>query len=343
MLNIDGQLGEGGGQIVRTALALSLVTGTPFEITNIRARRRKPGLMRQHLTCLRAATEISSATVDGAQLGSEQFVFEPGDLAADDYAFDVGTAGSTALVLQTLLVPLATVDAKSSVSVVGGTHAIKAPVFEFVDAVYAPALGLLDARIELAMKTRGFFPAGGGRIEATITEPLDRRAQLDLQDGGAVVSMRATSVVGHLPEHIAQRELDRLEQRLGELGVRGLDDRQIIATDQTRSPGNAVWVEIEREHGTELISAIGRQGVRAEDVAATLAEDVAAYLAADAPVGAHLADQLLLPMAVCGGGLYRTHELTQHTKTQMELIPRFVDVDIEHKEDSGIHTIEVRK
>ncbi|MGM0556286.1 MAG: RNA 3'-terminal phosphate cyclase, partial [Myxococcota bacterium] len=175
------------------------------------------------------------------------------------------------------------------------------------------------------------------------SSPLDPQARLDLTDGGPIVSMRATSVVGHLPEHIAERELDRLDQRLGELGVRGLDERRIISTEETRSPGNAVWVEIEREHVTELQSAIGQKGVRAEDVAAKLAEDVAAYLATDAPVGVHLADQLLLPMAVCAGGTYRTHAVTQHTKTQMQVIPRFIDCEIEHTAEDDVHRIEVRK
>jgi RNA 3'-terminal phosphate cyclase (ATP) len=341
MLHIDGSIGEGGGQIVRTALALSLVTGTPFEITNIRANRRKPGLMRQHLTGLRAAQAVSGATVEGDSLGSERFVFEPGELQAGNYAFEVGTAGSTALVLQTLLVPLATLDAQSFVSVEGGTHAIKAPIFEFVRDAYVPQLANLGADIQLTMPKHGFFPAGGGKLEATVLSPLDRDSRLELLDGGALERIEATSVVGHLPRHIAERELDTLDQRLRELNMPTVDERRIVEVDDTRSPGNALWVELRRERITEIVSSIGQKGVRAEEVASTLADSVAEYIDGEAPVGPHLADQLLLPMSVCAGGEYRTRTLTQHTQTQIELIPRFIDVDVSLRDDDGIHTIEV--
>ncbi|MFW6057854.1 MAG: RNA 3'-terminal phosphate cyclase [Persicimonas sp.] len=337
MIFIDGSMGEGGGQVLRTSLSLSLVSGRGFRIENIRARRRKPGLMRQHLTAVRAAAEISGARVHGDELGSTKLVFEPGELRPDDYEFAVGTAGSTVLVLQTILPPLLLDGAPSSVTVEGGTHNMKAPVFEFLEHAFGPQLEGMGAGVSFGLEQHGFYPAGGGRLRAELREPIDKSAHLELVERGELLRIRATSLIAHLPEHVASRELEALE---AELSV-GLDEARIVDIAQSRSPGNTLVVEVESERVTEVFTAIGQKGIRAEEVAKTCSDAVNAYLESGAPVGPHLADQLLVPMAITSGGVFRTSQCTRHTDTQLGLIPRFVDARLERHDEDGSSIIRV--
>ncbi len=339
MLTIDGSFGEGGGQILRSSLSLSLITQTPFRIEKIRARRRKPGLMRQHLTAVEAAARISNARLEGAELGSTELVFEPQPVCPGRYEFAVGTAGSTMLVLQTVLPPLLLCDAPSEVVVEGGTHNMKAPVFEFLDGAFRPQLEALGASVSFGLEQHGFYPAGGGRVRATVERGLDPTARLELVERGEVEGVRATSLIAHLPEHIAERELTRLDEQLDiPLGA-----VRTVVVDQSRSPGNTLLVEVESTHVTEVFSSIGQKGIRAEEVAERCAAAINRYLASDAPVGPFLADQLLLPMTITSGGEFRTSECTPHTATQLELIPRFVDVGFERSDDDTATVIRVEK
>lgn len=318
---LDGSHGEGGGQILRTALALSAITRRPLVVENIRARRERPGLQRQHLACVLAAAAICDADVDGAELGSKRLRFTPGARRGGDFTFDIGTAGSTGLVLQTVIPALLGAPVGSRVTVTGGTHNPLAPCFDFLDRVFAPVIGRMGGTLALAIESHGFYPAGGGRVTATIEPgPL---APIALVERGPITRRWATAIVCRLPTHIAARELMVVQERL-ELEPRECEVRDV----RSPGPGNAILIELEWATGRELFTGFGEKGVRAERVADTACDEAAAWLAGDAPVGPHLADQLLLPMALAGGGRFRTAAVASHATTNIDTIRAFLDVTI---------------
>lgn len=323
MIELDGAKGEGGGQVLRSALALSLVTGTPFRIVNIRAGRRRPGLMRQHLTAVKAAAEVGGARVDGADVGSRELRFEPGTTCAGDYRFSVGTAGSATLVFQTIFPALALARGRSTVVVEGGTHNPMAPPFDFLARAFLPLVGRMGPRCEAILDRPGFYPAGGGRFTVAI-DPASAFGPLVLDERGEVPGRRATATVALLARSIAERELRAVRERLGwdEAACR------IESVERAVGPGNVVSVEVESEHVTELFTGFGERGVSAERVGAGVADEAQEYLAAGVPVGRHLADQLLLPMALGGGGRFRTVKPSSHTWTHVELLRSFLGTEI---------------
>jgi RNA 3'-terminal phosphate cyclase (ATP) len=318
MLVLDGSQGEGGGQILRSALALSLVTGAPFRIDNIRAGRARPGLLRQHLTAVEAAAAVGRAEVGGAAIGSRSLYFRPSSVRGGDYTFAVGTAGSATLVFQTVLPALITAAQPSSLVLEGGTHNPAAPSFDFLEKAFLPLLARLGPRVEVTLERPGFYPAGGGRFRARVT-PVAKLAPLTLERRGELRAGRARAVVANLPRSIAEREIATLGRRLGW-------DRRALSIDEADAagPGNVVLVELESEALTEVVTAFGEKGVRAEAVADAAADEALAYLAADVPVGPHLADQLILPLALTGGGRFRTLAPTQHTRTQPAVVQAFL-------------------
>lgn len=323
MLEIDGSMGEGGGQILRTALSLSLHLQQPFRLINIRRSRRNPGLQRQHLAAVQAAARIGRAEVEGAELNSTELRFTPHDLVAGTYRFDIGSAGSTTLLLQALLLPLVLADRPSHLTLIGGTHNPLAPTFEFLQQAYLPLLATMGAGVELTLRRHGFYPAGGGEIEVHI-HPVAKLTPLHLLERGAIREMRAVSLLARLPEHIAQRELKVVAEGL-QLPAQAL---QVEQTELAYCPGNAVQVTVQSESCTELFSAIGQRGVPAEVVADGLVRQVRRFLAAEVPVGQYLADQLLLPLALAGGGSFVTLQPDRHTPTNIAVIRRFLPLPI---------------
>jgi RNA 3'-terminal phosphate cyclase (ATP) len=323
MITIDGSEGEGGGQILRTALSLSVATGKPFAIRNIRARRSKPGLMRQHLTAVKAAAEISGADVRGAEVGSASLAFTPGQVKAGDYTFRIGSAGSTTLVLQTVLPPLAVAGARSRVVIEGGTHNMNAPPFEFLDRAFLPLIRRMGFDVTARLKRHGFYPAGGGVIEIGIG-PARASAPLILEQRGQPVSRMAEAIIANLPGNIAERELAAIGNLLGwqpdELFMRG-------RTDVT-GPGNCLVLTMEYEHCREVVTAFGRVSASSEAVAGEAADEARAYLGCAAPVGMHLADQLILPMALAAGGRFVTGSPSTHLLTNIEVMRLFLDTPI---------------
>ena len=328
MITIDGSAGEGGGQVLRTALALSLVTGTPFRIVNVRARRQKPGLLRQHLAAVRAAATIGRADVEGDALGSSEVVFRPRGIEHGSFELSIGSAGSTTLVLQTVLPALLRAAGPTTIAIEGGTHNPLAPPFEFVADAFAPVLARMGAKLSLSLVRHGFAPAGGGRIEATI-EPSSL-APVAILERGPLVARRARAIVASVPFSVAKRELAVVER---ELGIGGADAR--AETVDAGGPGNAVLITIAHRDVTEVIASYGARGVPAERVAADACREAARYLATETPVGVHLADQLILPMALAGGGTIRTTEPSQHTRTQLDLVPRFVGASFRSAQEEG--------
>ncbi|RKH08026.1 RNA 3'-terminal phosphate cyclase [Corallococcus sp. CA053C] len=326
MIRIDGSQGEGGGQVLRTALALSLVTGTPFEMVNVRAGRAKPGLLRQHLTALKAAETVGAAEVTGAELGSKQLSFHPRALSAGNYHFAVGTAGSATLVLQTVLPALLHAEGPSTLMLEGGTHNPAAPPFDFLEKTYLPLLNRMGPRVEVKLERPGFYPAGGGKFRVDV-QPA-KLQPLHLMERGRVLRREAVAQVAAIPFDVARRELESVA------AVLGLRPDQQRGEDLKRAfgPGNVLRVEVESEHVTEVFTGFGERGKRAETVGEEVAAKVKRYLDAEVPVGEHLCDQLLLLLALAKGGSFRTLALDGHALTQRETMAHFLDVKVDVRE-----------
>ncbi len=324
MVTIDGSFGEGGGQILRTSLALSLVTGKPFRIEKIRAGRKRPGLLNQHLTAVKAAAEIGKAEVAGATIGSMQLTFVPAQVSPGDYAFATQTAGSATLVLQTVLPALMLAPAPSRLTLEGGTHNPFAPPFDFLARTFLPLINRMGPRIEAVLERPGFYPAGGGKFGVTI-EPVKRLNRLDLNERGQILAQRAWAVVAKLPRHIAERELAVIKRKMG------WDDSwlQLEVIENSAGPGNVVSIEIACEHVTEVFTSFGQRGVPAETVAQQAVKASQRYLAVEVVAGEYLADQLLIPMALAGGGSFTTFPLSSHAITNRQVIQQFLEVEIE--------------
>jgi RNA 3'-terminal phosphate cyclase (ATP) len=337
MIRIDGSKGEGGGQVLRTSLALSLVTGTPFQMVNIRAGRKKPGLLRQHLTAVKAATEVGAAEVSGAELGSRELTFKPRALAPGNYFFSVGTAGSATLVLQTVLPALMVASGPSTLMLEGGTHNPAAPPFDFLQKAYLPLVRRMGPKVEAVLERHGFFPAGGGKLRVSV-EPAPLKP-LTLMERGAVKRRMATALIAMIPFDVAKRELATVEQVLKwkPTELRGEELKRSLG------PGNVLTLEVESEHVTEVFTGFGERGVRAEEVAETVSGKVKRYLDAEVPVGEHLCDQLLLLLAMAKGGMFRTLPLDGHALTQLDTFSHFLDVKVDVREVSPeVREVEVR-
>jgi RNA 3'-terminal phosphate cyclase (ATP) len=323
MITIDGARGEGGGQVLRTALALSLVTGRAVTIVNVRAARTQPGLRPQHLAAVQAAAAVGSAAVEGAEVGSRRIVFRPRTVRGGEYRFDIGTAGSTTLVAQAVLPPLLTAPASSRLTFEGGTHNAMAPPFDFFARAFLPLVERMGPRLDVAFERYGFYPVGGGRFTLRI-RPVPRLAPLDLEDRGDVVRRHARAIVARLPVRIAERELAVVQETLGWRP----DECEVVEVERAASPGNAVTLDVASPRLTEVFSAIGARGVRAEAVAAQAAAAARDHLASGVPVGPHLADQLLVPLALAGAGAFVTRPLTRHATTNADVITAFLDVEL---------------
>ncbi|HEV2856561.1 MAG TPA: RNA 3'-terminal phosphate cyclase [Thermoanaerobaculia bacterium] len=322
MIELDGSMGEGGGQILRSSLALSMRTGTPVRIRDIRARRARPGLMRQHLTAVQAAARVSGARIEGDEVGSREISFEPGEVRPGEYRFDIGTAGSATLILQTVLPALLHAGGPSVLLLEGGTHNPQAPPFDFLDRAFLPLLRRMGARVEAVLERPGFYPAGGGRIRVTVSPsgPLDG---LELLERGEILEQRAIAILSALPRHIAERELRHVEGETG-WAPSAFEIREV----RSPGPGNVLLLEVETAAVTEVFTGFGEKGVRAEEVAERALREMRRWLDSGVPVGEHLADQLLLPLALAGSGSFVTLPLSLHATTQIDLIPRFLDVRI---------------
>lgn len=329
MIEIDGSQGEGGGQILRTALALSLITGKAFTLKNIRAKRPKAGLMRQHLTCVQAAVAISGGVgvaqgLDGSelQIGSTALRFIPAAIQAGNYEFAIGTAGSCMLVLQTVLWPLRMANQPSTVVLRGGTHNPFAPSATFIQQMQ-PIFG----GYALELIRHGFYPAGGGEVRIHIASSATEIGAKRFTERGKLVKAWAECLHAGIPRDVAERELQTLRRALG------WDESQLLnrGLRSNEGPGNALQAILQYENITEVFTSLGQKGISAEKVALRLADAVRAYQAHGAPVGEHLADQLLIPMALAHwqgqeGGEWWATQLTEHTRTNARIIEQFLPI-----------------
>lgn len=337
MITIDGSEGEGGGQVVRNVCALALVTGESVRIENVRARRSKPGLMRQHVTAIEAACAIGGSECEGLTVGSSEVTFRPGRVVPGEYRFAVGTAGSTGLVLQTVLMPLILADKPSRLVLEGGTHNMLAPPFDFIERSFLPVINRMGPRVEARLVRHGFYPRGGGRIEVDITPaPL---CGIECADRGASLGVSAAALFAGLPFAIAEREIAVVRRELG-WSEREAFVRELPAED---GPGNILLLEAQFEHVTEIVSGFGQLGVTAERVAKTAIARMRGYLTSSAFAGPYLADQLLLPFALASGGAFTTVKPSQHSLTAATIIERMTGRRcVFVPQSDGTHRLEVR-
>lgn len=325
LLVIDGSEGEGGGQILRSSLALAAITGTGVRVVNVRGRRKKPGLLRQHLTAVRAVATISRGELRGDELRSSELEFRPGVIEHGEHQFSVGTAGSATLVLQTVLWPLVITPGRSRLVLEGGTHNPMAPPFDFIERVFLPRMRELGLVIEAELIQAGFYPAGGGRFEVEI-EGGRIPAAFEWASRGKVLRQQARALVANLPPRIAKRELAMVRRQLS-----WAREQCAVESLEGRGPGNALCLLVEAEGGAELVTGFGDKGVAAETVAERACAELRAWLDAEVAVGEHLADQLLIPMALAaahgqGCSAFTTTEPSLHTRTNADIIARFLPV-----------------
>jgi RNA 3'-terminal phosphate cyclase (ATP) len=340
MLTIDGSQGEGGGQILRTSLALAAITGTPVRIERIRARRTKPGLQRQHLAAVQAAARVCNGHLEGAELNSRELSFTPQQPVAGNWHFDIGSAGSTSLVLQTVLPILLEAGGPSTVTIRGGTHNSMAPPFEFLSECLVPALHRVGVSVTVALERHGFYPAGGGELRATV-QPGQSSAPLALHERGKHLDRRAEVLIANLPAHVAHRESTTLKHALS-WSHREVDETEVRAD----GPGNALVARLRHANVTGVFTAFGELRRSAESVAHDVAKQVERYLRAPAAACPHLADQLLLPLALGAGGSFTTSAPTDHTTTNAAIIALFlgeVVTIVEQGEGAWLVTVRGRR
>jgi len=337
MIQISGQ--NGGGQILRSSLTLSMITGMPFRLTKIRGARRKPGLARQHLTCVKAATEISNGSVDGAEVGSTEIVFNPGQVTGGNYHFAIGTAGSTTLLAQTLLPALWQAGNASTLTLEGGTHNPMAPPLDFLTRVFFPVLKEMGIEIEVELRRYGFVPAGGGEVFYRLFGGQELNP-IELLERGELVEQRIHCLCAHLAGPVAGKETSALRDELG-WPENSIFDEQ---TKNADCQGNTLSAELTYENITERVTSFGERGKTSKRVAQEVAKMMKSYLGSEAVVGRNLADQLLLPMALAGSGTMHTSSPSNHVKTNIAVIEKFLPVKFKIEPlVRGCHLISIEK
>lgn len=319
MIQLDGA--AGGGQILRSALSLSMITGKGFRLVNIRGQRRKGGLKRQHLTCVKAAVAISDGSADGAELNATELLFQPGTVRPGEYHFSIGTAGSTVLLAQTLMPALWSAPGPSSLRLEGGTHNSMAPTADYLARVFLPQLQRMGIEATASTVRHGFVPAGGGELVVTLAGSSQLKP-LHLLERGEPGPRRVDCLLAHLDTEIGTREVRKVCAALNWPE----DCATIHEADESTGPGNVLEVEQAFEFVSERAVSFGAVGRSALQVVKEAAKHMGNYLASGAVTGLHLSDQLLLPMALAGQGSCLAMNATNHVRTNIQVIEAFLDV-----------------
>lgn len=323
MIEIDGSYGEGGGQILRTAISLSCLFNKPFRIFNIRKGRKNPGLMPQHLTCVRAAQLLSGAHVNGDFKGSTDLTFSPQKVKGGDFFFDIGTAGSTLLVLQTLIPSLIFLKEKSTIILKGGTHVSHSPSFHYISEVFSPILERLGIIIRPIIKSYGFYPKGGGEVTAEIFPAKDIKP-IKIVERGEILRLRGYSGVGNLPLHIAERQKKSVIEKIySEAAGLPSVDIKILETPAL-GQGTFVFLKAESENSVSGFTSIGERGKRAEVVGEEAATSFLQYYLSNAAFDSHLPDQIVLYLSLCQSeSVLSASCITEHLMTNLWVIGLF--------------------
>ncbi|UCC99998.1 MAG: RNA 3'-terminal phosphate cyclase [Phycisphaerales bacterium] len=332
---VDGRAGEGGGQILRTSLTLACITGKSLHIENVRAARRNPGLARQHLSCVRAAAEICGAQCQGASLSSQVLEFQPRHIRGGDFTFDIGSAGSASLVVQTVLPALFVAGESSTVTVTGGTHNPWAPPFDFLAETFLPAVASAGFAADCRLIRHGFFPAGGGKVALDV-QPWRRSPgrTLNLCVSGGERLIHARIYTARLPGHIARRQEKLLLQ--SRLKFENIEHIEVTDSD---GPGNCVMLRLSDSLRTTVLTAFGQRGKPSEKVVGEVVRLAESFLRSEAAVDRFLADQLLIYMALLESGCYTTNELSAHLTTNIETIKKFLPIDFTIEQQGQLYRI----
>jgi RNA 3'-terminal phosphate cyclase (ATP) len=327
LIHIDGSYGEGGGQILRTALTLSAILKRPFTISHIRSKRKNPGLQAQHLEAIEALARITEAQTQGVKLGSQEITFVPQVIHPGKYQFEVRTAGSVTLLFQAIFLPLCFSKQISSVTLIGGTHVQWSPSFHYLSEVLLPTLERIGVSAEAAIEKWGFYPKGGGRIQLKIN-PVQELKPISLVDRGSLKKIRGISAISKLPGHVAERQK---EQALKRIQTELQTDGEITILDNAPSDGTGSFVFLlaEYERGLAGFSSLGVRGKPAEKVADEAVDSLKDYVESDGCVDPHLADQLVPFMALTkGNSSFSTTRMTEHLLTNIWLVERFLEVNV---------------
>jgi RNA 3'-terminal phosphate cyclase (ATP) len=338
MLHIDASHGEGGGQLVRTAVALAAITGQAIRLDNIRAKRDKPGLAPQHLTAVRAVASLCDASCEGLELRAQTFNFVPRPLHGGEFRFDVGTAGSITLVLQALLPALLCAREPSRVSVIGGTDVRAAPSLDYFRYVLLALLGRMGARATCRVACRGYYPRGGGEVEVTV-DPA-HLTQLELDEPGRLLTVEGRAHVAHLPLSIAERMRTAAIAGLADFGHSANIDAAVLGGADAMGTGGAVACWATTQHTVLGAGRVAERGVRAEILGETAGAELASELAARGTLDVHAADQILIYLALAGGR-FSTRKISSHAQTAIWLIEQFLPVRFEVVPDSNGEKVRV--
>ncbi len=331
-VQIDGRYGEGGGQILRTALTLSALLGAPVHINHIRGNRKKPGLRPQHLIAVNALAAITGATIEGANVDSHELVFEPGEIRGGSFSFDIGTAGSTGLVVQTLIPVLLFGKTPSQVQITGGTHVPWSPAFHYLKVVFLPALKKIGGGVSLEINKWGWFPKGGGKITASIENTTGLKP-IHLSHRGRLIKLHILSAVSNLPLSIAERQRDQALKRIDYLGI-----QPTISIEDAPSPGQGTFLFLaaQFEGGIGGFTSLGKRGKRAEEVADEACNEFIGFLDSRGVIDTHLADQLVPYMALAEGRSTLVIErITDHLLTNIWVVEQFLPLKFDVESDTG--------
>jgi len=327
LIEIDGSYGEGGGQILRTALALSAILKKPFTIHHIRSKRKNPGLQAQHLEAVEALARITAAHTEGVKFGSQKITFIPEKILPGEYQFEVRTAGSVILLLQAIFPPLCFAQERSKLTLAGGTHVPWSPPFHYLSEVLLPTLKSIGASAKAAIERWGFYPKGGGKIQLKI-EPVHELKPVSLVNRGSLKKVRGLSAISGLPRHVAERQRDQALKRIREeLNTDAVIN--VFYDAPSKGPGSFLFLIAEYERGHAGFSSLGQKGKPAEKVADEAVDSLKDYVESDGCIDPHLADQLVPFLAVAkGNSSFTTTRITEHLLTNLWVVQQFLDLKI---------------
>ena len=330
ILEIDGDYGEGGGQILRSGLSLSAILQCPIRINNIRAGRKKPGLAPQHLTCVNAVATITNAEVIGGALGSQTLTFRPQEICGGNYTFDVAdirpSAGALSLVFQSVALPLSYAKTPSTVTLRGGTHVPWSPTVHYLREIFIPMAAKFGFEGSIRLNRWGWYPKGGGEAIATV-QPITDWCGVQLGHRGKLQAIHGISAASNLPEHIINRQQNQIQKRLARLNSPVNIER---VKGESIGQGTLVFLKAEFENAQAGFSALGARGKRAETIADEACQALAGFLGSNAAIDPHLADQLILPMALAKGeSRFTTSRITRHLTTNIWLVQQFLPIKFE--------------
>jgi len=334
LIKIDGSHGEGGGQILRTALALSAFLRKPFTISHIRSKRPNPGLQAQHLEAVMASARITEAQTEGVKFGSQEITFVPQEVLPGEYQFELRTAGSVTLLLQAIFLPLCFSKGISTVTLIGGTHVLWSPSFHYLSEVFLRTLEKMGVSAEAAIEKWGFYPKGGGRIQLKIN-PVQELKPISLTDRGSLENIRGISAISNLPRHVSARQKEHALKRIQrELQIDG--EITILDNVPSNGPGSFLFLLAECERGLAGFSSLGARGKPAERVADEAVDSLKIFLESEGCIDPYLADQLAPFMALAkGNSSFTTAQTTGHLLTNLWVIQLFLDVTISVEGETG--------